>query len=312
MNTMNEQPPVSIYIVTYMNSEERGSILRTTCESALAQNYPDFEVVVSDNGGSYSAFDALALIADPRLKIFRHDDNVGFTGNINRCPDLCRHELIKPLCDDDLIHPDYLAQTVPYIDEQTLVVADVKKFHIGTRPDGIDVPVNQPPAVEWWRGGYGHGVWSIRYSSSCIPSAIIFSRKLFVDLGGYDHGSITSDWDFFIEVCIHARVVCLRHVFCYVGIWAGSLTEQMLAEPYFYPHESLYTKFRVLHGKGLRFSEYVRLLMRLFKELIWQGLRLFKHPFSRLYWQGYHRYVSRFFKLMFSRGAGLGVRPKNS
>jgi glycosyltransferase involved in cell wall biosynthesis len=308
---MNEHPPVSVYIVTYMNSEERGSILRATCESALAQRYPALEVVVSDNGGSYSAFDALASVADPRLKIYRHEENAGFTGNMNRCPELCRYDLIKPLCDDDLIHPDYLALTVPHVDEETLVVADVMKYQIGTSPDGIDEALYDPPETEQWASGYGHGIWSIRYSSSSLPSAAIFHRKLFTELGRYDHNTITSDWDFFIEACIHARTICLKHVLCYVGVWEGSLTEQMLEKPFFYPHESLYTKFRVLHCKGIGKANSIRLTLRLFKELFWQGLRPFKHFYRPHYWAGYARYLSHFFKLMFSPCNGFGERPKN-
>ena len=78
-------------------------MLLRTCEVALEQNYPDFEVVVSDNGGEFSAEGALASIDDPRLKIYRNEENVGFSGNMNRCLELCQYDIIKPCCDDDLI-----------------------------------------------------------------------------------------------------------------------------------------------------------------------------------------------------------------
>ena len=64
---MNNMPPVSIYIITYLDSEARGKILLRTCEWVLRQRYPDFEVVVSDNGGDYAAKDALASLSDSPL-----------------------------------------------------------------------------------------------------------------------------------------------------------------------------------------------------------------------------------------------------
>ncbi len=306
---MTHSPAVSIYIVTYMNAEDRGAILRRTCEAALGQHYTDFEVVVSDNGGTYSAHEALKSITDPRLNIFRHSENVGFGGNINRCLELCQNDLIKPLCDDDLIHPDFLTLTVPYVTEQTLVTTRVEKYTIGQEPDRIAQLVEPPAEVVRRARGYSLEVWNLSYSASSIPSATLFSRKLFQTLEGYDVNTITSDWDFLIEVCLEANLVHLPIPLCYVGVWAGSLTEQMLENPYFYPRESLYTQFRVFHCKGLDRSEKNRMLRLFFKWFFFQSLRPLKHLFSRAYWAGYFEYARRFFKFLFQKPQAFGQRP---
>ena len=112
---MKTLPPVSIFITTYLDSAERGRVLKTTCENALQQNYPEFEVVVSDNAGPYSAEQALVEITDPRLSIIRNDENLGQIGNTNLCLDRCKHDVIKVNCDDDLLHPDCLMLTVPFV-----------------------------------------------------------------------------------------------------------------------------------------------------------------------------------------------------
>jgi glycosyltransferase involved in cell wall biosynthesis len=303
---MDKQPSVSIYIIAYLNSEERCNVLKRTCEGALAQRYPDFEVVVSDNGGSHAVQDALSSIQDPRLKMFRHKENVGFAGNINRCVELCEHEIIKPLCDDDLIHPDFLAQTVPWVDRETLVVADVEKYLLGKDPEAISHAVTDQPGMDRRPAGYRRDIWGIPYSSSCIPSATVFHRDFFRGLGGYDGKTITADYDFFVEACVRGTVVHIKQTLCHVGVWEGSLTEEMAGKPFFFPTEEMYTKFRILHCANISANARAALLLRLLWELVWQGTRLVKHPLCKVYRNGYIGYLRRFSTLLLKRKKSFG------
>lgn len=308
---MSNQPSVSIYIVTYLNSKERGQILKRTCEAALAQRYPHFEVVVGDNGGDCSAQEALASINDPRLKVCKNRENGGFTGNINMCLEHCSNDVIKTICDDDLIHPDFLACTVPFVDDETLVVADVEKFLIGQEPESMATPVSATPGHETRSPGYNSEIWNLPYSSGCIPSATLFTRAMFEALGGYDKNTVTSDWDFFIEACLHRRIAHVMHTLCYVGIWSGSLTEEMMDQPFFFPIQGLYTKFRVYHGKALSHADHRDLRNQLFKELVFQGLRSLKRLHSKAYRKGYLEYYRCFFRLLRQDATVFGSRPCN-
>lgn len=307
---MNQSPPVSIYIVTYLNAEERCAVLRRTCEAALAQRYPDFEVVVSDNGGSHSAEDALRSIRDPRLKVYRNAINGGFTGNINLCLEHCTHDVIKPICDDDLIHPDFLALTVPLVDDETLVITGIEKYRIGKDPEGMAVAVDGSPETEMRAPGYRPDIWSLPYAP--VPSATLFTRELFKSLGGYDAKTITSDWDFLIEAFLYRRIVHVNHVLCFVGVWAGSLTVEMEEKPYFFPFEMLYTEFRIFHCKNLADRDRRALLKKLYTQFFWQSLRPLKHPLEKAYHVGYLGYARRFFQLLRQDRKLFGARPNPS
>jgi len=308
---MNNYPPVSVYIVTYLTSEERCEVLRQTCRDALALRYSDYEVVVSDNMGPFSAKDALSSIDDPRLKVYANESNEGFTGNVNRCLKHCSHDVIKLMCDDDLIHPDFLTQTVPLVDDETLVVVGIEKYPIGQPPETIKQTFNGSAPCETRKSGYDLHVWNLPYKACSIPSATLFTRGLFQKLGGYDATSITSDWDFFIEACLHAKVVYVQTKLCFVGVWEGSLTEAMTSSPYFFPRESLYTKFRVMRCKGLDMGARSRIMLMLLKEFFWQGLRVVKHPVSKVYWVGFSDYAWRHVKLMFKAKRKFEGRPND-
>ncbi len=294
---MQELPAVSIYIITYLTSEERCEVLRETCRWALAQRYPNFEVVVSDNCGPVPAQEALAPIADPRLRVCPNEMNGGFVGNMNRCLRHCAHDIIKPLCDDDLIHPDFLRLAVPHVDRDTLVAADVEKFIFGAVPEAMGRCIEVEPRVAVRGPGYGTDIWRIPWSNSSIPSATLFTRTLFEQLGGYDAKTVTADWDFFVEVCLTGRIVHLEEKLCFVGVWPGSLTEEMVARPFFYPRELQYTQFRVLRNRTMGASQRRALQAILAREFVRQSLRPLKHPFRTAYWRGYADYARRFLQL---------------
>src|SRR5665213_1730343 len=74
-------PTVSIGIPVY-NGE---LYLREALDAAVAQTYPEIEIVVSDNGSSDST-EAICreyVAQDSRIKYFRHDVNRGAAWNHN-------------------------------------------------------------------------------------------------------------------------------------------------------------------------------------------------------------------------------------
>lgn len=300
-----ETPPVSIYIITYLNTKERGDMLREVCQNALEQDYPEFEVVVSDNAGRIAAADVLEPIADPRLRVFRNEENLGMARNMNLCLERCRYDLIKINCDDDLLHPASLRLSVPFIDDETLVLTGLEKFNIGNLPKDIAVPVLDNPNVEIRKPGYGSGndLWNFSYDG--LPGCTLFSRGLFAGLGGYDPLARVEDWDFLIRARLHKNVAFVDKVLCYQGMQGGGLTEKMLAkEPYFFPQAGLHTKFKVLHDSALCFSNRFNLSRKIFGEFILESLRLLKNFHKKEYRAGYAGYARELFSLLFGGWRG--------
>lgn len=106
-------PLVSILIPVY----NRVQLIQETVAAACAQTYPSFEVVVSDNASTDGTWELLSELAarEPRLRIFRHDENLGPVRNWLSCVERANGEIAKILWSDDLMSADFLAQTVPYL-----------------------------------------------------------------------------------------------------------------------------------------------------------------------------------------------------
>jgi glycosyltransferase involved in cell wall biosynthesis len=98
---------VSVGIPTY-NRLDR---LRRAVESVLDQDYPNVEVVVSDNAstdGTAAWMDDLAA-HHPNVAYHRNHHNVGATANFNLVRQACEGELLMWLGDDDVLEPGYVS-----------------------------------------------------------------------------------------------------------------------------------------------------------------------------------------------------------
>jgi glycosyltransferase involved in cell wall biosynthesis len=80
--------------------------------SVLDQSFGDWELVVSDDGSTDGSRDYLSSLADPRIRVFRQDTNLGIFGNLNFLFQQARGPLTHILCQDDYFLPDALAEVM--------------------------------------------------------------------------------------------------------------------------------------------------------------------------------------------------------
>lgn len=103
-------PLVSIVTPVY-NGEK---FLRACIESALAQNYGDFEHVILDNASTDDTWAIVESYArvDPRIRLFANDRTVPFVANWNRVLDHISADsrYCQTLHADDRLYPDCLAR----------------------------------------------------------------------------------------------------------------------------------------------------------------------------------------------------------
>ncbi|WP_372757945.1 glycosyltransferase family 2 protein [Mariniflexile sp.] len=107
---------VSILIPVY----NRVNLIEETIQSAANQSYTNIEIIVVDNcstDGTWELLEKLAL-NDNRLRVFRNDENIGPVRNWKRCVDEAKGEFSKILWSDDLIHEDFIKETIPFFENK--------------------------------------------------------------------------------------------------------------------------------------------------------------------------------------------------
>lgn len=107
---------VSILIPVY----NRDNLIEETVQSALNQTYKDIEIIIVDNKSTDNTWQVLEELAvqDNRIKIFQNETNIGPVRNWQRCIDEATGKYGKILWSDDLIAPEFLEKTVPYLEDE--------------------------------------------------------------------------------------------------------------------------------------------------------------------------------------------------
>lgn len=110
------QPPLASVIIPAYNAER---FLRQAVESALAQSYPNVEVIIIDDGstdGTRQLADELAK-ADGRVRVITQE-NAGVGAARNRGIAEARGKYVAPLDADDFWYPEKLTRQIGLLEER--------------------------------------------------------------------------------------------------------------------------------------------------------------------------------------------------
>lgn len=144
-------PTVSIITSTYNGA----AWIAETVESALAQSFRDFEMIVVDDASPDDTLERLRAFDDPRLVILPSERNGGPIAARNRAFAAARGRYVAGLDQDDICLPERLAQQVAYLDTHpdTVLVATAKQdlYEGGRIREDQAMPAVTSPALIAWR-----------------------------------------------------------------------------------------------------------------------------------------------------------------
>src|SRR6202011_4272058 len=131
---MAAQPSVSIVITTL----NRAGLLREAVASVLAQDFSDFEIVVSDDAGTDDVPAVLREFDDKRIRYRRNARRLGLSGNTLAASLEARGKYVSYLNDDDLWEPDLLSTMVPPLEARDDVVLAFSDHHVADLHGVVD------------------------------------------------------------------------------------------------------------------------------------------------------------------------------
>lgn len=119
---------ISILIPVY----NRERYIADCIQSALVQTVSNFEIIIVDNASNDGTWEICQAFAkcDQRVNIYRNSTNIGPVRNWKKCIEKADGEYGKILWSDDLIAPNYLEKTLPFIHN---------KLNVGFVISGIEV-----------------------------------------------------------------------------------------------------------------------------------------------------------------------------
>lgn len=197
-----ENPRVSVVVPAYRNS----SYLATTLDSILAQDYPDFELVVADHSSDDDTPQLLEGYRDhPRVRVLAPTPpGGGAQANWNRVSFEARGELLKLVCGDDLIAPTALGEQVRALDAcpgavlvaspRDLVDSDGRVVLRGRGLAGLEGRVDGRQAIRH----------TVRAGTNIFgePGSVLLRRDLLLRVGGWDNA-----FPYLIDQATYARIL---------------------------------------------------------------------------------------------------------
>jgi len=110
-------PRVSVLIAVYNAAQFLGEAI----SSVLAQSYRNFELIAVDDCSSDASLAILQSFNDPRVRIIKHDVNMGASISRNDALAAARGEFVAILDADDVCAPERLERQIAFLDANPMV-----------------------------------------------------------------------------------------------------------------------------------------------------------------------------------------------
>lgn len=207
---MSSLPLVSVMIPSY----EREDMARQAVMSALAQDYPNLEVLLVDDASPTARHHDLAALGDPRLRVIRNERNLGRVANYRHALyELARGEWVVNLDGDDYFSdPAFVSAAMERIAQDPAIVIVSARCttlsrhgrRLSATPgeivvDGIDV-VKALPRPEYL----------------LMHLATLYKRRIALTLDFYRSPALSADWESLYRLALRGRIAFLDRD---VGVW---------------------------------------------------------------------------------------------
>jgi len=203
------RPLVSICVPNYNN----GRYLEACLASALAQTWPEVEVVVVDDASTDDSMAVAAGFGD-RIRLYRNATNQGQPATTNRCVELARGEYIVILHSDDQLLPHFAERLAPILEQDSRVgmaVGERLETDEGGVPRSIAAFYNTDCLIP------GEKQAKVFMFMSFLPCQVLVRRQVFRDVGGADpHHVVNLDGLLWFKCALAGDVAYIREP---VGIY---------------------------------------------------------------------------------------------
>lgn len=187
--------------------------LQDCLDAVLAQEYPDFEVIVVDNASTDGSAEFVAA-RYPQARLLRQPQNLGFAGGNNVALSAATGEVLILLNQDTAVHPGWLRALVGALEaDPSIGVAGAKALY----PDGT---IQHAGGQIGMRGEGSHIGWHQRDSGNFdrmldmdyVTGASLAIRRTVVNrIGGLDEGFSPAYYED-VDWCYRARQAGFRVV----------------------------------------------------------------------------------------------------
>jgi len=202
-------PKVTIMIPTY----NQAHMVSRAIESALAQTYPNLEIIVSDDASPDNTAEVVARYNDPRLRYCRNEQNLGRVRNYRHTLyDLATGEWVVNLDGDDYFtDPEFINAAIEMTKSATDVLIIAARIRVISKAREYDTPSRPKRLMD------GKEV-ILHYDDTSYTFyhlAALYNRQAALATNFYSMDVIGSDSDSMLRLALKGGVAYLDRVVAY-------------------------------------------------------------------------------------------------
>jgi len=215
-------PIVSVIIPTY-NCKD---YVQEAINSALAQTYQDFELIVVDDGSTDGTGEVLKRFHS-RIR-YVYQDNRGISAATNRGIRMASGQLIAFLDHDDLWVPHKLQCQVAYLDAHPDVALVCTRFSTIGYNGGYLKELEEPFGVPAGQVSFETIFWRC----PVLTSTVLVRREALLQAGLFDETMRWGqDWDMWARLALQSAIVLMPESLVRYRIHAGNTYARLLSQP---------------------------------------------------------------------------------
>lgn len=211
---MSPVPRVSVLMTVYNGA----AYLAQSLDSVVAQTFPDWELIVVQNGSSDDSPRILDRYTNPRIRRFDLQTNIGRTPALRYAFEQVRGQYIAVLDADDIALPERFARQVSYLDVHPEVVL------LGAWADFID---ERGDKTGEWRPPTGSEqlVSWLGCQNPIVHSAAMYRAAIAQEVGGYPADvPYSQDFGLWLKLAQRGDLAVLPECLCLFRIQSKSMS----------------------------------------------------------------------------------------
>ncbi len=189
-----EYPLISVLIGVYYRREDT-TLLERSIGSALAQSYPNLELLICDDGSNPQAIACLDVLAAQNgcIRLIRQGDLFTLPVKLNACLARAKGEWIARMDDDDFSHPQRLERQLRFLQEhpEAAFVGCNANLIRGGEAVGVRTLPQRPTVRDFY------------FVQPYIHPTLLFRRDALQAVGGYSEDKrciLCEDYDLLLRL----------------------------------------------------------------------------------------------------------------
>ena len=227
--------------------------------SVLRQSFPDFELVVIDDGSTDGTAQVVSDLSDSRIRLIRNQANLG----IGACHNLALHnsdsELVVHVDADDVVLPDGFRRMVDVMDGHRdapgahchFAFIDDQGRTLSNRFTRGRIAAQRERSL---RRDYRRDL--IVYGGECANHLRTYRRDVLIELGGFDESlRYGEDCDMALRLVDRAPLVLVPEVLYLKRVHRGATTESLNLQSLRFFWNRTHIAWRLWRSGRIRFPE---------------------------------------------------------